>query len=142
MAWTKTVREKNTPYLLAIILICTGFFELKRYASQWMYQMKNIALVILLLIPYNVQAEEVGKEDMSAITDLMIVAKATGMCGVYRQMAIFQESTKMSGGNEFILRFLNTEAARLGHTPESFMQQCAQVTEKYNNSMKLLGFEQ
>lgn len=102
--------------------------------------MKTIVLFLSLIFSFSVLAEE--KEDMSAVIEMMIVAKATGMCGVFAQMVSFQDATKMPGGDEFIVRFLNTEAARLGQTLEELTGQCPGVVKEYNSTMKLLGFEQ
>lgn len=85
-------------------------------------------------------AEE-KQNDMSEIIGMMVVAKATGMCGAVSQMINFQQTTKMDGGDEFIMRFLNTEAARLGKTVEAYVGDCPSIVEKYNGYMKLLGFE-
>ena len=65
------------------------------------------------------------------VIDMLIAAKATGMCGTFKQMSIFQESTKMPGGDEFLVRFLNTEAARLGKTLPQFLAECQAAVENY-----------
>jgi hypothetical protein len=102
--------------------------------------MKKIILALVFLISLPVLAVENDENDMSEIVGMMVVAKATGMCGVFSQMVNFQQTTNMSGGDEFIVRFLTTEAARLGHTLDSFMAQCPSVVEKYNANMKMLDF--
>ena len=79
------------------------------------------------------------KTDSEFALDLMVTAKATGMCGVFSQMVSFQDSTKMPGGDDFIVRFINTEAARLGYTLDSFMKMCPIIVKKYNDTMQLLG---
>jgi hypothetical protein len=104
--------------------------------------MRILTFILLLWIPFSVSAEDKAEDDMSAVIEMMVVAKATGMCGVFSQMANFQEATKMAGGDEFVVRFIKTEAVRLGHTLESFMAQCPPVIEKYNSTMKLLGYQQ
>lgn len=48
----------------------------------------------------------------------------------------FQEATQMPGGDEFLVRFLATETARLGLTAEQFVMQCTKATEFYNSIMK------
>jgi hypothetical protein len=45
----------------------------------------------------------------------------------------------MPGGNEFIVRFLSTEAARLGYTLEQFLAKCVEVTEEYSRIEKSVG---
>lgn len=104
--------------------------------------MKILIFILLALIPFYAFAENEAEDDMSAAIEMMIVAKATGMCGVFSQMANFQSATKMPGGDEFVVRFLKTEAVRLGYTLESFMAQCPTVVEKYNETMKFLGYQQ
>jgi len=104
--------------------------------------MKRIIFALSLLISLPALAKDNTENDMSVIIEMMVVAKATGMCGVFSQMVTFQDTTKMAGGGEFIVRFLRTEAVRLGHTLESFMAQCPSLVKKYNSNMKLLGFDQ
>ena len=70
---------------------------------------------------------------------VITTSKFAGMCGVVRQLAYFQESTQMPGGNEFIVRFLSTEAARLGYTLEQFLAKCVEVTEEYSRIEKSVG---
>ncbi len=97
---------------------------------------------LFLLFPFLANAEQSDKEAMDEVIGMMVVAKATGMCGVLSQLVRFQETTKMKGGDEFIMRFLHTEAARLGHTVESYIGQCPSVVEKYKGFMELLGFKE
>lgn len=104
--------------------------------------MRIFIFALSLLISLPVLSKEEADTDMSVIIKMMVVAKATGMCGVFTQMVNFQQATKMTGGDEFIVRFLTTEAVRLGHTLDSFMAQCPDVVKKYNANMELLGFEQ
>ena len=48
-------------------------------------------------------------------------------------MASFQESTKMPGGDEFLLRFLATEQARLGMSPQEFLKACQKSISTYTD---------
>ena len=104
--------------------------------------MKALSLLALLFTAFNVHSTESEQNNNKAVIEMMVVAKATGMCGVFGQLINFQETTKMQGGDDFIVRFLNTEAARLGHTLESLTGQCPGVVKKYNAYMQLFGFEQ
>jgi len=104
--------------------------------------MLKIIVFLLLLFPLLLNAEESSKNKYDEIVGMMVVAKATGMCGVLSQLIRFQDTTKMKGGDEFIMRFLKTEAARLGHTVETFVGQCPDVIEKYKGYMELLGFKE
>jgi hypothetical protein len=103
--------------------------------------LKNM-MFLLFLIPLVANAEESEKEADDQLVSMMVVAKATGMCGVLSQLVRFQETTKMKGGDEFVMRFLNTEAARLGHTVEFFIGQCPDIVEKYKGYMELIGFKE
>ncbi len=99
-------------------------------------------ILLFLVFPFFLIAEEADKNKYDEIVGMMVVAKATGMCGVFSQLVMFQETTKMKGGDEFIMRFLNTEAARLGHTVDSLVGQCPGVVKKYKGYMELLGFKE
>ncbi|BDY50143.1 hypothetical protein APX80_11545 [Escherichia coli] len=94
--------------------------------------MKRIAILLLLCLSSIANAEK--KSDDSSfdeIQGLMIASKMAGMCGAIKQMAIFQESTNMPGGNEFLQRFLTTEQARLGMTPQQFLEACQKSISIY-----------
>jgi hypothetical protein len=99
-------------------------------------------IFLFLFLPLFLNAEKSDKNEYDEIVGMMVVAKATGMCGALSQIIRFQDSTKMKGGDEFIMRFLNTEAARLGHTVDSFVGQCPDVIKKYKGYMELLGFKE
>jgi hypothetical protein len=97
--------------------------------------------LISVLYSLNTTAQPAQQADDSEndfVIDLMVVAKATGMCGALTQLVNFQESTKMSGGDEFVFRFLSTEAARLGYTTEQFLAICPPSVERYNSVMEML----
>ena len=102
--------------------------------------MRRLILAIFVFTSASLYAEENSETD--AIIDAMVIAKTTGMCGVFGQMSRFQESTKMPGGDEFVLRFLRTEAARLGQDLSSFLATCSRMPEQYNGIMNALGFKQ
>jgi len=84
--------------------------------------------IFILYISVSVAEDETGNP---YLVDALYSAKYTGMCGALRQMSSFQEVTKMPGGDEFILRFIKTEAARLGLTLEAFLDRCASSTKMY-----------
>ncbi len=73
---------------------------------------------------------------------LLIASKATGMCGTIKQLSAFQETTKMPGGDDFLLRFLNTEVARLGKTLPQFLKECEAAVSIYTQTMKSLRVQQ
>ena len=101
--------------------------------------MKIFILFLVIAFPTLTFAKDEAAANNKAILDLMVTAKATGMCGVFSQMVNFQDATKMPGGDEFIVRFLNTEAARLGYSLEGFMEGCPKIVSKYKKAMELFG---
>lgn len=85
--------------------------------------MKRIAILLILFFSTIVCAKQKSDNgDLKGLQELMITSKFAGMCGTIKQMATFQESTKMPGGDEFLQRFLTTEQARLGMNPQGFLK--------------------
>lgn len=66
---------------------------------------------------------------------LMAAAKYSGFCGVISSMLRFQEETKMPGGDEFVARYINTEAARQGMTVANIGVQCKKAIAMYDSIM-------
>jgi len=95
--------------------------------------MKKIILILVSAIPLLAYSG-----DSNPAQDLMIISKMTGACGVLFQMAEFQKSTKMPGGENFISRFWKTEFARLGKTQEQFLNECQLSISTYDQYMKTL----
>ncbi len=56
-------------------------------------------------------------------------------------MIVFQSQTKMNGGDEFVERFLQTEAARLGTTVEERFKMCDKAISNYDTWFKLMKSE-
>ena len=97
----------------------------------------RLALCIpLLVFGQNVLAAE---KSQSIAQDLLIASKFSGGCGIIIQMATFQQSTKMPGGDEFLERFLKTESARVGMTVKNYLEQCRTSSEIYQTYYN--GFE-
>jgi hypothetical protein len=71
------------------------------------------------------------------VQDLLILSKFSGVCGVMQQMVLFQQATKMLGGDEFIARFWRTEFARLGKSQEQFLKECELSIANYDKFYKL-----
>jgi len=92
-----------------------------------------VALIAGLIFASNTIANE-----NDGVIDMLIAAKATGMCGTFKQISIFQESTQMPGSDEFVVRFLNTEAARLGKTLPQFPDECQAEVKIYVDMMDML----
>lgn len=99
----------------------------------------KILIGSILLISVLFANEKANEND--PLIDMLIIAKTTGMCGTIKQLSAFQESTKMPGGDKFIMRFINTEVARLGKTLPQFLNECKSSVAMYTDTMKVLGFE-
>lgn len=87
--------------------------------------------LLLLILSFSISWSAEKKDDSDVIMQLMASAKFSGGCGIIGQMMEFQRSTKMDGGDAFILRFLNTESARLGFSVEQYLRYCKDSNELY-----------
>lgn len=92
-----------------------------------------LSLILTFSTVTNIYANE-NKE----ILDSIALGKIAGMCGLVKQMATFQNTTQMKGGNEFITRFLNTEATRLGMSLEVFLSGCIKSVDNYTRVIESL----
>ncbi|MBY5300761.1 hypothetical protein FP371_21335 [Citrobacter freundii] len=91
-------------------------------------------LVLLAVLSFSCVAateQKIDKDGIETVQNLMLTSKWAGMCGAIKQMATFQESTKMPGGDEFLTRFLTTEQARLGMSPQEFLDSCQKSISTY-----------
>lgn|SRR5690606_38548439 len=70
---------------------------------------------------------------------VLAIAKQTGACGILQSMSAFQASTKLDGGDAFIVRFWSTEAARLGKSPEQYVKDCQSSIDAYDKLWQLSG---
>ncbi len=70
-------------------------------------------------------------EDLSA-QQILATSKIAGACGILDLMINFQKTTKMEGGDEFVARFWNTEAARLGQTVQELSDSCDKAIVLYD----------
>lgn len=93
----------------------------------------SVVLLVSLHVPAHAQTG-----DAELIRVIAVNAKLAGMCGAIKQMAAFQEATQMPGGNDFLVRFINTEAARLGKDLQAFMQDCVQISKQHGQFMRSL----
>lgn len=100
--------------------------------------LKKIVCYVLPLVFLSSFVDAVAEEDNNPLIEIIVASKATGMCGAIQQMVSFQESTKMTGGDEFIARFVSTEAARLGKTVPEFVAQCEAAISIYTETMNTL----
>lgn len=67
---------------------------------------------------------------------ILAVSKIAGACGILDQMIDFQKKTKMPGGDEFVTRFWQTEAARQGKTVEKMSSDCDDAILGYDKMWK------
>lgn len=95
---------------------------------------KRILTVLMLLITSNYGFAESSSLQM---TNILAVSKFTGACGVFGSLVDFQKKTQMLNGDEFITRFLKTEAARLGKTDKQFVSDCSNYIDTYNMMWKV-----
>lgn len=71
-------------------------------------------------------------EDDLSIESLMALGKLTGACGIMNSQIVFQQTTGMPEGDEFLVRYWTTEAARLGMTIEKYGASCSQSIDSYD----------
>ncbi|MDP5036707.1 MAG: hypothetical protein NWQ42_11380 [Alishewanella sp.] len=102
---------------------------------------KFLSLIFICLTFQSIASEaQPSKQQNDERIQMMIVAKATGMCDALSQIITFQQTHKMPGSDQFVIRFLNDEAARLNKSLDDYMAQCAAVSEQYHRYMNELGF--
>ena len=63
---------------------------------------------------------------------VLATSKIAGACGVLDSLIHFQATTKLNGGDEFVTRFWQQEAARLGVTVKELSSRCDKATSTYN----------
>ena len=104
--------------------------------------MNKFLSLIVISVSFQVMAAktEPTKQQNDELIQMMIVSKATGMCDALSQIITFQQTHKMPGSDQFVIRFLNDEAARLNKSLDEYMTQCAAVSEQYHLYMSELGF--
>jgi hypothetical protein len=85
------------------------------------------AFFAILFIANCAKAEQVVEPQ-----GILVVAKMAGACGILDSMIDFQAKTKMSGGNEFVTRFWEVEATRLGMSVKQLSDQCNGAVSAYD----------
>jgi hypothetical protein len=84
------------------------------------------------------QRQSQPNEPALSLESLLVIGKASGACGILNLQLQFQSNTKMEGGNEFIVRFWTTEAARLGMTLEEYATtHCTSSLASYDRVLEL-----
>lgn len=84
-----------------------------------------VHFIALFLISNVFSQENISTQDVLAI------GKMTGACGILDSMIQFQKTTRMPGGEEFVLRLWEVEAARLGMSVPQLSAQCDQSIIAY-----------
>lgn len=63
---------------------------------------------------------------------ILALGKMAGACGILNSMIQFQSTTRMEGGEAFVLRFWEVEAARLGVSVQGLSDTCNQSVSAYD----------
>ena len=93
----------------------------------------TIAAAAFALVAFgSTSAAQGPSTDTSLSLEAMLaLGKGTGACGILNLQLDFQRTTKMPGGEDFIVRFWTTEAARLGKTLDQYAEQCVKTVAGY-----------
>lgn len=72
--------------------------------------------------------------DISGLTGtgILAVGKMAGACGILDSLIHFQKATRMEGGDAFVRRFWEVEAARLGTSVQDLSSKCDQAMTSYD----------
>ncbi|OFW02266.1 MAG: hypothetical protein A3J29_23100 [Acidobacteria bacterium RIFCSPLOWO2_12_FULL_67_14b] len=87
---------------------------------------------IIAVLLFTVVTTTAAQTPDLSLQSFLVVGKAAGACGILTQQLTFQETTQMSGGNEFVVRFWTTESARLGMTLEQYAEHCKRSVSAYD----------
>lgn len=98
--------------------------------------MMKYLLLLILSVSVSWSYDDTKLKESEASLTLLAQVKMAGICGTYKQMALFQESTKMAGGDEFLQRYINTEVARLNITHDTLLKMCENATQTYDTTLK------
>lgn len=95
-------------------------------------KMKVLVLVIVALaVSVSASHAQRGTPELS-LESFLVVGKASGACGILNLQLTFQQTTRMAGGDEFVVRFWTTEAARLGMTLKEYSDHCNRTLASYD----------
>ena len=95
----------------------------------------TLGLLIVVLMAFSASSH--AQKPELTLQSLLAVGKGTGACGILHQQLTFQSTTMMAGGNEFIVRFWTTEAARLGMTLDQYAEHCTTAIASYDKLWEL-----
>ena len=101
---------------------------------------KRILILASVIIINTLSLTKINAEDVNpySIQTMMAGAKIAGACAIFQQMAELANSTKMEGGQDFFMRMLGMQSARLGKTEEEYLQMCSDGTELHERHMIFL----
>jgi len=94
-----------------------------------------LVLAVTVTLVLNSAAQAQAAKEVPAQT-ILATAKFTGACGILDSLILFQQTTKMPGGDEFVARFWQTEAARLGTSVQEMSEQCNRAARVYDTLWK------
>lgn len=90
----------------------------------------------MLLIALPLASLQVHAKESASGQEVLATAKIAGACGILDSMIHFQKTTKMTGGDEFVSRFWEVEAARLGMSVQKMSDQCDGAVTLYDKLWK------
>lgn len=99
-----------------------------------MHKIMFVCLSLLISLPSLAEGNQ-------ELLEKLAVAKMTGLCGAVQQMARFQSTTQLKNGEEFIDKFVDAEAARLGIHRAQFLKGCELASRKYDKYLSELDNE-
>jgi len=91
---------------------------------------RNVAVCLALTL--GALNASVARDDDLSARGLLSVAKMAGACGILDSMIRLQSTTKLPGGDDFVVRMWTVEAARLGMTVQQLSDTCNRTVEAYN----------
>jgi hypothetical protein len=91
----------------------------------------SVLVIVLTVSAWSHAHSQTAPPNELTLQGFLVVGKSAGACGILTQQLTFQETTQMSGGNEFFIRFWTTEAARLGMTLEQYVEHCKTAVSSY-----------
>lgn len=100
----------------------------------------SIVFVLLFLSTFYVSASNQADNNASGsneILNLMASSKIAGACGVLDSLIHFQKTTQLPGGDDFVVRFWNVEAARLGKSVKELSDGCNSAYKIYDTYWKI-----
>lgn len=94
---------------------------------KYMRLLRTLSIGVLTIVT---STTAMANDDVSP-RHALAVAKMAGACGVLDSLIQFQKTTRMEGGESFVLRFWKLEAARLGMSVEGLSQRCDESIANY-----------